>query len=67
MVNEELMSAGDTAAYLGITLNHLRQIQHRKQLLWATQQGRKVFYRKDDVERFAVKRHDRTRARKTGD
>lgn len=61
------MSAGDTAAYLGITLNYLRQIQHRKQLLWEKQQGRKVFYKKTDVERFAEKRHDRIRARKTGD
>jgi|SanBayMetagenome_1026888.scaffolds.fasta_scaffold00600_5 phage antirepressor YoqD-like protein len=67
MVDEELMSAGDTAAYLGITLNHLRQIQHRKQLLWETRSGRKVFYRKGDVERFAVKRNDRIGARKTSD
>ena len=66
MVDDELMSAGDTAAYLAITLNHLRQIQHRRQLLWETRSGRRVFYKRSDVERFAVKRNERIGKSKAG-
>ena len=59
MVDESLMPSAEVAELLGITLNHLRQIQHRKQLCYVSKQGRKVYYRRSDVEAYAQKRRDR--------
>lgn len=53
---ENLMSANQVSEYLGITINNLRQIQFRKQLIWAERKGRSVFYRREDVEAFGAKR-----------
>lgn len=52
MVDETLMTSDEVAALLGMTLNNLRQKQHRKQLCWAIKSGRKVYYRREDVEAY---------------
>ncbi len=59
MVTEGLISATETAQMLGITMNNLRQIQHRKTITWVEKSGRNVYYRKTDVENYVVKRQAR--------
>ena len=59
MVEEGLITSIEAAETLGITLNNLRQIQHRKQLCYVSKVGRKVYYRRVDVDAFAQKRRDR--------
>jgi len=58
-VVENLMSAAEVCERLGITLNNLRQIQHRKTLTWVQKSGRNVFYTKEDVENYFLKRQER--------
>jgi hypothetical protein len=45
-------SANQTAEHLKITLNHLRQLQFRKQLVWKSKQGKAVFYLEHEVLAF---------------
>jgi hypothetical protein len=59
MVEENLISAAEVTELLGITLNNLRQIQHRKTLTWVSKSGRNVYYRKEDVETYKAKRSAR--------
>lgn len=59
MVDEGWLSAEETATYLGITLNNLRQIQFRKNLVYGRKEGRKVYYAKADVETYHAKRKAR--------
>lgn len=56
---EDLMSAAEVCERLGITLNNLRQIQHRKTLTWVQKSGRNVFYTREDVENYFLKRQER--------
>ena len=56
---ENLMSANEVCERLGITLNNLRQIQHRKTLTWVQKSGRNVFYTREDVENYFSKRQER--------
>ncbi len=53
MVDPNWLSANETAERLNITLNHLRQLQFRKQLVWKSKQGKSVFYLDDDVTAYA--------------
>lgn len=53
MVDPNWLSADQTAERLNITLNHLRQLQFRKQLVWKSKQGKSVFYLEDDVTAYA--------------
>jgi predicted site-specific integrase-resolvase len=53
------MTAVETAEYLKITINNLRQIQHRGNLKWVRREGRKVFYNQADVFAYAEKRATR--------
>lgn len=53
---DNLISAKQVCEELGITLNNLRQIQHRKNLRWAEKVGRSVYYKREDVEAFKAKR-----------
>lgn len=53
MVNPNLLSADQTAERLNITLNHLRQLQFRKQLVWKSKQGKSVFYLETDVTAYS--------------
>lgn len=55
MVENE-MSSQEVAEYLGITINNLRQIQHRGTLKWKRREWRNVFYAKDEVVAYGVKR-----------
>lgn len=59
MVEDNLLSAAEVTEVLGITLNNLRQIQHRKTLTWVSKSGRNVYYKKDDVEAYKAKREAR--------
>lgn len=59
MVNEDLVSAAETAEILGITMNNLRQIQHRKSLVWVQKAGRNVYYKREDVMNYKTKRDAR--------
>ena len=56
MVSEGLISAKEVAVRLNITMNNLRQLQHRKQLVWVERAGRNVYYREQDVVALAQKR-----------
>ena len=40
----ELWSCTQTAEYLGITVNNLRQLQHRGQIRWKKRTGKRVYY-----------------------
>jgi hypothetical protein len=59
MVDDDLMSASEVAITLGVTISNLRQIQHRKHLCWVSRVGRKVYYRRDEVEAYRLKREAR--------
>jgi phage antirepressor YoqD-like protein len=59
MVTDGLVSAAETAEILGITMNNLRQIQHRKTITWVEKSGRNVYYRREDVEAYKSKRDNR--------
>lgn len=59
MVDEGLISAQEVAIRLNITMNNLRQLQHRKQLVWVQKVGRLVYYREQDVAALAEKRAGR--------
>lgn len=64
MVNDHL-TAEETAARLGVTLNNLRQIQFRGNLRWVKREGRKVYYLESDVDAYAAKRRTRKTAGET--
>jgi hypothetical protein len=57
--NSELLTADETAAHLGITINNLRQIQFRRSLKWVMREGRKVYYVRSEVYAYADKRNAR--------
>ena len=56
---DDLMSAAEVCERLNITINNLRQIQHRKSLTWVQKSGRNVFYTRTDVENYFLKRMER--------
>jgi DNA-binding transcriptional MerR regulator len=56
---DDLMSAAEVCERLNITINNLRQIQHRKTLTWVQKSGRNVYYTRDDVENYFLKRQER--------
>ena len=56
---DDLMSAAEVCERLNITINNLRQIQHRKTLTWVQKSGRNVYYTRDDVENYFSKRQER--------
>ena len=59
MVSEDLVSAAEAAEILGITMNNLRQIQHRKSIQWVQKSGRNVYYKREDVMNYKAKRDAR--------
>jgi hypothetical protein len=61
MVSEGLISAQQVATQLNITMNNLRQLQHRKQLRWVERVGRNVYYSEQDVVALAQKRAERVK------
>ena len=50
------LTADQTAKRLNITLNHLRQLQFRKQLVWKSKKGKSVFYLEHEVLDFETAR-----------
>lgn len=56
---DDLLSATEVCEKLNITINNLRQIQHRKTLVWVQKSGRNVFYKREDVEAYLAKRNNR--------
>lgn len=56
MVDEDWIDSIAAAGILGITLNHLRQLQFRKKLNWGKRQGRTVLYRRAEVVALAEER-----------
>lgn len=58
MVENE-MSSQEVADLLGITINNLRQIQHRGTLKWKRREWRNVFYSTEEVLAYAAKREAR--------
>jgi hypothetical protein len=58
-VVDDLLSATEVCERLNITINNLRQIQHRKSLVWVQKSGRNVYYTKTDVENYFLKRQER--------
>jgi len=59
MVEENLVSAAEAAEILDIKMNNLRQIQHRKTLVWVQKAGRNVYYKREDVMSYKEKRDAR--------
>jgi phage antirepressor YoqD-like protein len=59
MVEGDLISAQEAAEMLGINMNNLRQIQHRKSIQWAQKSGRNVYYKRQDIEDYKAKRNAR--------
>lgn len=53
MVEPIWLSADQVSERLQITLNHLRQLQFRKQLVWKSKVGKAVYYLEDDVVAYA--------------
>jgi predicted site-specific integrase-resolvase len=62
MVDENLVTAKEAAEILGINMNNLRQIQHRKSILWVSKSGRNVYYKREDIEAYKEKRNGRKQA-----
>ena len=60
MVDENLVSAQEAAEILGINMNNLRQIQHRKTIQWVQKSGRNVYYKREDILNYKNKRDTRT-------
>ena len=53
---DNLISAKEVCEILGVNVNNLRQITHRKHLKWAEKHGRNVYYKREDVEAFKTKK-----------
>jgi len=58
---DEVWTSNQVVEYLGITINNLRQIQHRKTLVWVKKEGKSVFYRAEDVIAYKQKREARVK------
>jgi len=52
----EWWSCDQVTDYLGVTLNNLRQLQHRQRIVWKKRQGRKVYYLAEEVKAYDRKR-----------
>lgn len=62
MVDESVLNSEQTAQLLGITTNHLRQIQWRGALKWKSKQGNRVYYALADIQAYAEARKVRKKA-----
>jgi hypothetical protein len=56
---DELWDSEQTAKFLKINVNNLRQIQHRGTLVWRKRVWRSVYYSADEVRAYADKRKKR--------
>ena len=53
---ENHYSAREVVDLLNITFNNLHQLQHRGTLKWTERVGQKVYYPKDAVDAYHLKR-----------
>lgn len=54
--NQEWWGCPQVIEYLGVTLNNLRQLQHRGRIQWKKRVGRNVYYVADEVRAYGAKR-----------
>lgn len=54
-----LMTTIEVCEFLGINKNNLNQIQYRKNITWVEKKGKFVFYDREQVEAYKVKRDKR--------
>jgi hypothetical protein len=54
--HEEWWSCTQVTEYLGVTLNNLRQLQHRGRIKWKKRQGRNVYYIAAEVRAYGEMR-----------
>jgi predicted site-specific integrase-resolvase len=59
---DDVVTAAEAAQILGINMNNLRQIQHRKSIQWVSKSGRNVYYKRADIEAYKAKRDGRKQA-----
>ena len=57
--DQEWLTCLQTCEQLGVTLNNLRQLQHRGRIKWKKRSGRNVYYLAEDVQTVADKRKSR--------
>ena len=57
--DQEWWSCSQVTEYLGVTLNNLRQLQHRGRIQWKKRQGRNVYYLAEEVKGYGDKRASR--------
>ena len=62
MVDEDWVSAKETAEILGVNLNALRQLTWRKSLRWHKKVGKAVYYQRSEVLEYHAKRQARNQA-----
>ena len=55
----EYMTCAEVIELLGINMNNLRQLQHRKTIAWVKKEGRKVFYDAEQVRAYKIVRDKR--------
>ena len=53
---QEWWSCQEVTQYLGVTLNNLRQLQHRGRIQWKKRIGRNVYYVAEEVKGYGAKR-----------
>lgn len=56
---ENLWTCKQVIEHLGITMNNLRQLQHRGTIKWVDKVGKEVFYSELDVKEYKIKRDAR--------
>ena len=62
----EYMTCKEVIELLGINMNNLRQLQHRKTIAWVKKEGRTVFYDAEKVRAYKEIR-DKRLARANGE
>jgi len=50
------MSSQEVCDYLGINANNLYQLRYRGKLQWVEKKGKTVFFQRDQVEAYKIKR-----------
>lgn len=58
---DELWDCNQVAEHLGVNMNNLRQLQHRRTISWVKKEGKAVYYRADEIREYQKIR----KARKT--
>jgi predicted site-specific integrase-resolvase len=53
------MSTAEVCEFLGVKINNLNQIQFRGQIKWVEKKGKNVFYDREHVEAYKIKRDAR--------